>query len=49
MECFRIMGVEDNDAEKMIAVNPPTNCWRQAGNSILVPILMNVFKQLIKQ
>lgn len=49
LECYRLMGVKDEDAEKMINVNTTTVCRKQAGNSILVPILMNVFKQLIKQ
>lgn len=47
LECFRLMGVHDDDARKMMAVNKPAVCVYQAGNSILVPVLMNVFKRLI--
>lgn len=45
-ECLRLMGVRDSDIDKMKAVNSPTQCYKQAGNSIIVPVLMAIFSQL---
>ncbi len=45
-ECLRLMGVKDDDIDKMKAVNSPTQLYRQAGNSIIVPVLMALFSQL---
>lgn len=45
-ECFRLMGVSDEDADKMMAVNSNTQCYKQAGNSIVVDVLAAIFKEL---
>ena len=45
-ECLRLMGVRDSDIDKMKAVNSPTQCYKQAGNSIVVTVLMALFSQL---
>lgn len=45
-ECFRLMGVSDENADKMLSVNSNTQCYKQAGNSIVVPVLMGIFSQL---
>lgn len=45
-ECFRLMGVKDEDSQKMLDVNSNTQCYKQAGNSIVVQVLMAIFKQL---
>lgn len=45
-ECFRLMGVSDENASKMLAVNSNTQCYKQAGNSIVVPVLMAIFSQM---
>ena len=43
LECFRLMGVTDSDAKKMLSVNSETQCYKQAGNSIVVDVLEKIF------
>lgn len=45
-ECGRLMGVKDSDIDKMMKVNSKTQCYKQFGNSIVVPVLMAIFSQL---
>lgn len=45
-ECFRLMGFDDEDFEKASKVNSNAQLYKQAGNSICVPVLENIFKQL---
>ncbi len=45
-ECFRLMGVADTDADKMIAVLSKSRCYQVAGNSIVVDVLAAIFSQL---
>lgn len=46
-ECFRLMGFTDEDFDKASKVTSETNLYKQAGNSIVVQVLEEVFKQLI--
>ena len=49
-ECGRLMGVSDEDIDKMAAVNSNTQLYRQFGNSIVVQVMCAMFKNLnIKQ
>jgi DNA (cytosine-5)-methyltransferase 1 len=45
-ECGRLMGCNDADISKMLAVNSNSQCYKQYGNSIVVPVLMGIFSQL---
>lgn len=45
-ECGRLMGVKDSDIDKMLAVNSNSQCYKQYGNSIVVPVLCAIFSQL---
>ena len=45
-ECGRLMGVRDEDIDRMLEVNSNTQCYRQFGNSIVVSVLMGIFSQL---
>lgn len=45
-ECGRLMGVMDGDIDKMLAVNSNSQCYKQYGNSIVVPVLCAIFSQL---
>lgn len=45
-ECFRLMGVNDADIDKMLAVNSNAQCYKQAGNSIVVPVLEAIFTRI---
>lgn len=47
-ECFRLMGFDDEDFEKAEAVNSNTQLYKQAGNSIVVDVLENIFSELAK-
>ena len=47
-ECWRLMGFDDEDFEKASKVNSNTQLYKQAGNSIVVNVLMAIFKELIK-
>lgn len=49
-ECGRLMGVSDEDIDKMTAVNSNTQLYKQFGNSIVVDVMCAMFKNLnIKQ
>ena len=46
-ECFRLMGFEDSDFEKAEAVNSNTQLYKQAGNSIVVPVVQGIIQNLV--
>ena len=46
-ECWRLMGFDDEDFEKAQQVNSNTQLYKQAGNSIVVNVLMAIFKELL--
>lgn len=46
-ECWRLMGFSDDDFEKAEAVNSNTQLYKQAGNSIVKPVLMAIFDKII--
>lgn len=49
-ECGRLMGVSDEDIDKMAVVNSNTQLYKQFGNSIVVDAMCAMFKNLnIKQ
>lgn len=45
-ECFRLMGFDDSDFEKAEAVNSNTQLYKQAGNSIVVPVVEYIIEAL---
>ena len=47
-ECWRLMGFDDSDYEKAAQVNSNTQCYKQAGNSICVPVLEAILRELLK-
>lgn len=47
-ECWRLMGFTDDAYEKAAEVNSKTQLYKQAGNSIVVNVLMEIIKQLVK-
>ena len=48
-ECWKLMGFDDEDFEKAEKVNSNTQLYKQAGNSIVVDVLENIFIELFKQ
>ena len=46
-ECFRLMGFDDEDYEKASAVNSNTQLYKQTGNSIVVPIIESIIRNLL--
>ena len=47
-ECWRLMGFDDSDFHKAELVNSNTQLYKQAGNSIGVPVIEYIIKQLLK-
>lgn len=47
-ECFRLMGFDDADFEKAEAVNSNAQLYKQAGNSIVVPVIQCILKNLLE-
>ena len=45
-EYWRLMGFEDEDFEKASKVNSNTQLYKQAGNSIVVNVLVEIFRQM---
>jgi len=46
-EYFRVMGLYDEEIDKIINLNSNTQLYKQAGNSIVVQVLENIFKELL--
>lgn len=46
-ECWRLMGFTDEEFEKAAAVNSNTQLYKQAGNSIVVDVLVAIFSEMI--
>lgn len=44
-ECWRLMGFSDEDFEKASKVNSNSQLYKQAGNSIVVNVLMEIFRR----
>lgn len=47
-EVFRLMGLYDEDIDKIIHVNSNAQLYKQAGNSIVVQVLEGIFKELFR-
>ena len=45
-ECYRLMGFDDADYEKAAEVNSNSQLYKQAGNSIVVPVIQHIFEEL---
>ena len=45
-ECFKLMDVTEEDSKTMLKTNSNTQCYKTAGNSIVVSVLCAVFSQL---
>lgn len=46
-ECWRLMGFDDEDFSKAKEVNSDSQLYKQAGNSIVVNVLMAIFKEML--
>lgn len=46
-ETWRLMGFTDEDFEKAEKYNSNTQLYKQAGNSIVVPVLEAIFRQML--
>lgn len=47
-ECWRLMGFDDEEFEKAEKVNSNSQLYKQAGNSICVPVLIAILNNLLK-
>ena len=53
LECWRLQGYNDNDYQLAAEVCPRKGRWRtslyrQAGNSIVIPVLESIFKEILR-
>lgn len=48
-ECFRLMGFDDEDFYKAEAVNSNTQLYKQAGNSIVVDVIEEIYEKLFER
>ena len=48
-ECWRLMGFNDGDFEKAEKVNSNTQLYKQAGNSIVVDVLEELFCMILDE
>ena len=46
-ECWKLMGFDESDYEKAKSVVSETQLYKQAGNSICVPVLEAIFSQMM--
>ena len=46
-ECWRLMGFDDEDFDKAAKVNSNTQLYKQAGNSIVVNVMIYILKNLL--
>lgn len=46
-ECFRLMGVKDEDYDKVAKNQSDSSLYHLAGDSIVVDVLMAIFKEMI--
>lgn len=47
-ECWRLMGFTDEEFNRAAEVNSNTQLYKQAGNSIVVDVLVEIFANLFK-
>lgn len=48
LECWRLMGFTDEEFHKAEEVNSNTQLYKQAGNSIVVDVLVAIFRELME-
>lgn len=49
-ECWRLMGFDDEDIDKCIAIGMSNSqLYKQAGNSIVVNVLVEIFRELFRE
>ena len=48
-ECWRLMGFDDTDFEKAEAVNSNAQLYKQAGNSIVVDVIVKIYEKLFER
>ena len=49
LECWRLMGINDEDFYKAQKVNSNSQLYKQAGNAIVVDVLAAIFMQLFNK
>ena len=47
-ECYRLMGLDDEDFYKAEAVNSNSQLYKQAGNSIVVDVIVQIYEKLFE-
>lgn len=49
LECWRLMGFSDEDFHKAEEVSSNTQLYKQAGNSIVKNVLVEIFRQMVQE
>lgn len=47
LECFRLMGVKDEDFDRVAQHQSNSSLYHLAGDSIITDVLMSIFKEMI--
>ena len=47
-ETWRLMGFDDSDYDKVKGINSKAQLYRQSGNSIVVNVLVEILRELLK-
>lgn len=48
-ECLRLMGVNETDIKKIKSVVSATQAYKQAGNSIVVDVMVAIFENIFNE
>lgn len=48
-ECWRLMGFSDEDYDNAAKVVSKSQLYKQAGNSIVVNVLMDIFREMLPE
>ena len=48
LECWRLMGFDDEDFERAAQINSNHQLYKQAGNSVSVPVIKRIAENMIK-
>ena len=48
LECWRLMGIDDDYFHRATVVNSNSQLYRQAGNGICIPVMEAIFKNMVE-
>ena len=45
-ECFRLQGFNEDQIDKLLAINSDAQAYKQAGNSVTVPVIEAIGRRI---